>query len=215
MKRSLSILILLTLMAGVGAAATKSDGAVVWRDLDAALAESQEAAKPVMIHFTAQWCGWCTKMKKEVYGQNDVAAVLNQDFIPEMVDTDRHPDLKAAYGVEGLPTIWFLTSAGEGITYIHPFRDAQGLSFGVCLCDRAVWETLQRAYRVLGRAINQRRSDAVSFAGVDIDSGAREEALGAGHQQNIETGPFSLNAFDRTVRRLIHLRQYFHYCPPL
>ena len=124
MKRSLSILILLTLLAGAGAATTERDGAVVWRDLDAALAESQQAGKPVMIHFTAQWCGWCKKMKKEVYGQNDVAAVLNQDFIPAMVDTDRHPDLKAAYGVEGLPTIWFLTSAGEGITYIPGYVDA-------------------------------------------------------------------------------------------
>ena len=124
MKRSLSILFLLTLLAGVSAAATERNGAVVWRDLDAALAESREAGKPVMIHFTAQWCGWCKKMKKEVYGRADVAAVLNQDFIPAMVDTDRHPDLKAAYGVEGLPTIWFLTSAGEGITYIPGYVDA-------------------------------------------------------------------------------------------
>ena len=124
MKRSLSILFLLTLLAGVSAAATERNGAVVWRDLDAALAESREAGKPVMIHFTAQWCGWCKKMKKEVYGQGDVAAVLNQDFVPAMVDTDRRPDLKAAYGVEGLPTIWFLTSAGEGITYIPGYVDA-------------------------------------------------------------------------------------------
>jgi len=124
MKRSLSILILLTFLAGVSAAANERDGAVVWRDLDAALAESQQAGKPVMIHFTAQWCGWCKKMKKEVYGQGDVAAVLNQDFVPAMVDTDRRPDLKAAYGVEGLPTIWFLTSAGEGITYIPGYVDA-------------------------------------------------------------------------------------------
>ena len=64
------------------------------------------------------------EMKKEVYGQGDVAAVLNQDFVPAMVDTDRRPDLKAAYGVEGLPTIWFLTSAGEGITYIPGYVDA-------------------------------------------------------------------------------------------
>ena len=127
MKRNLSILILWTLftgVAGAAGAATERDGGVAWRDLDAALAESQEVGKPVMIHFTAPWCGWCKKMKKEVYAKQDVAAVLNQEFVPAMVDTDRRPDLKAAYGVEGLPTIWFLTSSGEGITYIPGYVDA-------------------------------------------------------------------------------------------
>ena len=122
MKRSSSILMLLTLLASAGA--SERDGAVVWRDLDAALTESRQADKPVMIHFTAQWCGWCKKMKKEVYGQSDVAAALNHDFVPVMVDADRRPDLKAEYGVKGLPTIWFLTSAGEGITYIPGYVDA-------------------------------------------------------------------------------------------
>ena len=54
----------------------------------------------------------------------DVAAALGRDFVPSLVDTDRRPDLKARYGVKGLPTIWFLTSAGEGITYIPGYVDA-------------------------------------------------------------------------------------------
>ncbi len=124
MTRFASILILLTFLTHGLALAGERDGAVVWRDLDAALAESASAGKPVMIHFTADWCGWCKKMKKEVYDQPDVATVLNRDFVPSMVDTDKHPELKARYGVQGLPTIWFVSAAGEGITYIPGYVDA-------------------------------------------------------------------------------------------
>jgi len=120
MNRILGILALITLLAGSTAAA----GSVDWRDHDTALAEAQSAGKPVMIHFTADWCGWCKKMKKEVYDLADVTAALNRDFVPSMVDADKHPELKARYGVQGLPTIWFVNSDGEGITYIPGYVDA-------------------------------------------------------------------------------------------
>ncbi len=120
MTRILSIVALIIVLS-VGSATA---GGVVWRDHDTALAEAESADKPVMIHFTADWCGWCKKMKKEVYDLPDVAATLNTDFVPSMVDADKHPDLKARYGVQGLPTIWFVTSEGEGITYIPGYVDA-------------------------------------------------------------------------------------------
>ena len=124
MIRYLTCLTLLVLLAVGAALAGERDGAIEWRELDAALSESQTAGMPVMIHFTAEWCGWCKKMKKEVYGQADVTATLNREFVPAMVDTDKRPDLKARYGVQGLPTIWFLTSEGEGITYVPGYVDA-------------------------------------------------------------------------------------------
>ena len=131
MIRSSSILILSMLILVGGAAAGEREGAVAWRELDAALAEAAAVNKPVVVHFTAEWCGWCKKMKREVYARPEVAAALNADFVPAMVDTDRRPDLKARYGVRGLPTIWFLTSEGKGITAIPGYVDAP--TFGTVL----------------------------------------------------------------------------------
>jgi uncharacterized protein YyaL (SSP411 family) len=123
MTRRLTIIALIVAMAAA-APAGEPAARVAWHDLDAALSASAEAGKPVMIHFTADWCGWCKKMQREVYAQTDVAALINERFLPAMVDTDRRPDLKARYGVRGLPTIWFLTSTGEGITYVPGYVDA-------------------------------------------------------------------------------------------
>jgi thioredoxin-related protein len=121
-RNALAGLVLLAVLNAAAAAA--GTGVVAWRSLDAALTEAEAVGKPVMIHFTAEWCGWCKKMKREVYAQGDVAAALNEEFVPAMVDTDRRPDLKARYGVRGLPTIWFLTSEGHGITYIPGYVEA-------------------------------------------------------------------------------------------
>jgi thioredoxin-related protein len=121
MNRCRPVLFLLVpLLVAAGASAAE----VEWRELDAALTEAEAVGKPVMIHFTAEWCGWCKKMKSEVYQRPELAAALHEDFVTAMVDTDRRPDLKVRYGVQGLPTIWFLTSAGEGITYIPGYVDA-------------------------------------------------------------------------------------------
>ena len=123
MHRSLIGIALLALLAAVTATADESPG-VRWRSLDDALAEAETVGKPVMIHFTAEWCGWCKKMKREVYTRPEVAAAIDRDFVPAIVDTDRHPELKARYGVRGLPTIWFLSSEGAGITYVPGYVDA-------------------------------------------------------------------------------------------
>jgi uncharacterized protein YyaL (SSP411 family) len=122
MKRILLCLALTGLVSG--AVGGEADGPVDWRPYAAALQEAGEVGKPVMIHFTADWCGWCKKMKKETYTHPAVASLLNEAFVATMVDADRNPRLKARYGVQGLPTIWFLNSEGEGITYVPGFLDA-------------------------------------------------------------------------------------------
>jgi len=113
------------------AAAAAADGAeaespgLTWLAHDAALAAAAEQDRPVMIHFTADWCKWCQKMKAETYTDPAVAELLREDFVTAMVDADAHPQLKARYGVEGLPTVWFLTAAGDGITYVPGFVPAE------------------------------------------------------------------------------------------
>jgi uncharacterized protein YyaL (SSP411 family) len=77
--------------------------------------------KPVLLAITATWCHWCHVMDHTTFGDEQVAAVVNEKFIPIRADNDRRPDLNARYNMGGWPTVAFLTSAGDiltGATYL-------------------------------------------------------------------------------------------------
>ncbi len=140
MRLSMTILLLAGVLVGTAAPALAAaaaddagseDSGLNWLAHDAALAAGAEQEKPVMIHFTAEWCTWCKKMKSETYADPAVAELLREDFVTAMVDADANPQLEARYGVEGLPTIWFLSAAGDGITYVPGFVPAE--TFGTLL----------------------------------------------------------------------------------
>jgi thioredoxin-related protein len=125
---ALAGLLAATLLAAPAVAAGPTAGqdpGLTWLDHDAALTAAAEQERPVMLHFTADWCRWCKKMKAETYTDPAVAELLREDFVTGMIDADENPGLKTRYGVEGLPTIWFLTASGDGITYVPGFVPAE------------------------------------------------------------------------------------------
>ena len=97
---------------------------ITWLDHDAALVAAREQERPLVLHFTADWCKWCKVMQQETYADAAVIDLMNKGFVTAKVDADQQPRLKARYGVQGLPTIWFLNSAAEPIVAIPGYVDA-------------------------------------------------------------------------------------------
>ncbi|MEA2734721.1 MAG: hypothetical protein QOE14_1172 [Humisphaera sp.] len=78
---------------------------IPWRtDLAAALAEARTANKPVLLYFTAEWCGPCQYMRRNIWTEPPVARAM-ESYVPVRIDHDQRPDLIRAYQVEGMP--WF------------------------------------------------------------------------------------------------------------
>lgn len=97
---------------------------VGWLSYEDGLALASREHKLVLVNFTADWCRYCRKMKKETYTDPQVAAYLAENFVPVMVDTERDRRLQYQYGASSLPTIWFLKSTGERITKLPGFVPA-------------------------------------------------------------------------------------------
>lgn len=96
-------------------------------DVPAALARAKKEDKAVLLDFTgSDWCGWCQKLKREVFDQFDFACYANENLVMVEVDFPRHKtqsvdqisanaNLASQYGIEGYPTIILLNADGQQI----------------------------------------------------------------------------------------------------
>jgi thiol-disulfide isomerase/thioredoxin len=106
------------------AAKPKTQNAIAWVDYDIGIAQAEKQKKPVLVDFTASWCGWCRKLEKEVFPTREVVA-LSRKFVCIKVDGDERKDLTAKYGVDGYPTAVMLDDDGEELLRVVGFRPAE------------------------------------------------------------------------------------------
>lgn len=68
--------------------------------------------KPILIDFTAKWCGWCDKLDKEVLSHQKIAAKL-QKFICVRIDVDKDRQTAYGFGITSLPRIIVINTHSE------------------------------------------------------------------------------------------------------
>jgi thioredoxin-related protein len=93
-------------------------------DLDEGIKVAKAEKKAILVDFTgSDWCGWCIRLKKEVFDQKEFAAAT-KDFV--LVELDypqkkqqsvevkaKNKALSEKFAIEGFPTIMLLDSNGE------------------------------------------------------------------------------------------------------
>ncbi len=90
-----------------------------------------EQDKPIFLSIGYATCHWCHVMERESFESEEIAAQMNEQFIPIKVDREQLPDVDAMYmlGVQvttgggGWPLSGFLMSDGKlfhGATYMPP-----------------------------------------------------------------------------------------------
>ncbi len=96
-------------------------------DLQVALRRARVENKHVLLDFTgSDWCGWCMRLKGEVFDQPKFAAYAKANLIMVEVDFPRRKELSASqqeannklarkYDIEGYPTIIVLDAKGQQI----------------------------------------------------------------------------------------------------
>lgn len=82
-----------------------------------ALAKSQQEKRPLIVDFTADWCGACKEMAKETFGDPRVMQKAGH-FVAVKIDTTNDDDpavvaVMSKYQVKGLPTVLLIDSQGK------------------------------------------------------------------------------------------------------
>lgn len=90
-----------------------------------ALAQSKASGKPILMDFTgSDWCGWCKKLKAEVFETSEFKQWATSNVVLLELDFPRrtsqspaikqqNQELAQKFGVRGYPTIIFASNSGK------------------------------------------------------------------------------------------------------
>lgn len=141
-----------------------------------AFALAAKLDRPIWLDIGAVWCHWCHVMDRESYENPEIAAWINEYYVPVKVDRDERPDIDARYQTAyvaltgragGWPLTMWLIPTGEpflGGTYIPP--DTRGAQDGL----RVIAPRLAKVYheqrdKVFATARQTRQQAAAALVG--------------------------------------------------
>lgn len=81
------------------------------------LSKAEQLAKKnnrlLLVHFYADWCGPCQKMKQETMESTALANQLRGNIVAVKINSDKHPALVRKYQIRALPSDLFVTPTGQ------------------------------------------------------------------------------------------------------
>ena len=105
-------------------ASTGSSSMISWAGYSEGMSSAKNENKHIFLYFHAEWCTYCTKLKKTTFKDKDVRKMLADKFISIAIDTDKHREIAKQWRVTGLPTMWFLRPDGTRISNIPGYVTA-------------------------------------------------------------------------------------------
>lgn len=111
---------------------------IQWRtDIRAASRESSESGLPILMKFSAKWCGPCKLMKAETFTDPRLAEMINTCFIPVEVDTDQNEQLARQLRIESVPTTMVISPQGDIVERREGFQSAAQITGAIArFCQR-------------------------------------------------------------------------------
>ena len=121
-------LVLLVVFASEAFAGGDKGAELQWKPFTDGFAEAKKSKKKIMLDVYTDWCGWCKRLDKDVYGNAKVATYLNDHYV--VIKLNAESSKKVTYkdtsyterefakyfGVSGYPIIIFFEQNGEPIT---------------------------------------------------------------------------------------------------
>ncbi len=99
---------------------------VTWQQ---ALKKSVEERKPIFLSLSTSWCGWCKKMKQNVFSDKQVGIYFNKNFINVELDGEQGEGLRLAhkFGVTEYPTLFLVDKSENQLFSTEGYHEADDL----------------------------------------------------------------------------------------
>ena len=153
-----------------------ADNPVHWRTWgDDALDEASRSDRPIFLSVGYAACHWCHVMAHESFENEEIAALLNEYFVPIKVDREERPDVDALYmaatqlvsGHGGWPMSVFLLPDGRPFmagTYYPPHDRGGQVGFDrLLLALHDAWNTQRENIESQAAELSRALSREVSF----------------------------------------------------
>ncbi len=105
---------------------------IKWHNFSDALLEQEESEKPLMFFFYSNSCVYCKLMEKSTLNNKEIAAIINNQFIPVKLNIDNKlpigknlpspSQLASTFKVRGIPAIFFVNKEHKVIKKITGFQ---------------------------------------------------------------------------------------------
>ena len=114
----------------------QNSNTLTWHKYDEGMAKAEKDKKHVLVAFYTNWCGWCRRMDKVTYADEEIRKVLNEGYVAikvngqsnEKVEVDKkkitETELARKFRVRSYPITWFLKHSGEKIAPYYGYADA-------------------------------------------------------------------------------------------
>ncbi len=186
-RRQATLLSLVTLSALVVAQHAQADP-INWRhNLDAAKIEASRTGKLVLLHFYTSSCGPCKKLERDVFSQPQIAAAMEQNFVPVKLNADHSPAIANSFHVDRVPFEVVINGQGEVLQKLNcPLEPA---AYGTQLANVA----LHYGGRSAVRQASAQTTMNPAYAGLNIKQSAPATSAPLPQQQvvpAVTTNPY-------------------------
>lgn len=134
---------------------------LTWREFEEALSVADSTHRFVLVSVYAPWCGWCRKMKTEVYPSDEVGGCLADNFVLTRLNredteaTVRYQGrrvtprtLASTFRADGVPATVLLSPGGDYLLHLSGFIEPKMLrSVLAYVSTQAYRRTSFEAYR--------------------------------------------------------------------
>lgn len=132
-------LILLALLFPFGFGLFAQDKEIKWLSFDEASELAVKEPKMILVSVYTDWCGWCKKMDRETFTDNEVINYINERFYPVKMNAEENKrkykfrgreftdaTMARTMRVTSYPNLVIMDAAMENITQLPGYREPEG-----------------------------------------------------------------------------------------